>query len=351
MVGKRTRLLVVALAAVPIVIWAVPPLRARAKAAVLIAEVAGLPFTRPFAGGVEIETVEVAPRVVGDLYSGRAQAPVIIFVPGAALEGRQDPRVIQAATALARTDRRVFVPELDLYDRTFREADIERIVSAVVALSSDDERVGVLGFSYGGSLALIAAQGDRVRGRLAYVATFGAYFDLVHVLQGVTTGSTILDGEEVAFSTLPEAREILTNATLRLASEKDAGALKAALTDESDAREPSGTDAILDVLSNRDPRRTTELAARLPPRFRAVLERFSPATAIDQLDAPLFILQSKKDAATPWTEAVLLHRAVDGSRLVLLDHFSHVDPPGLSGLLRDGPKAWSFASWVLSAQE
>jgi dipeptidyl aminopeptidase/acylaminoacyl peptidase len=89
----------------------------------------------------------------------------------------------------------------------------------------------------------------------------------------------------------------------------------------------------------------------LAPSFRDVLERFSPATALDELDAPLFILQSKKDAATPWTEAVLLHRAVDGSRLVLVEHFSHVDPPSLSGLLRDGPKAWWFVSCVLSAQE
>nr|MBA3291813.1 hypothetical protein [Actinomycetota bacterium] len=66
---------------------------------------------------------------------------------------------------------------------------------------------------------------------------------------------------------------------------------------------------------------------------------------------PLFILQSKKDAATPWTEAVLLERSVKDSRLVLLNHFSHVDPPGLGGWLGDGPKTWWWLSWVLAAQE
>lgn len=152
MIDKRARLLIVALA-LPSVVSAVPPLRARAKAALLLVEVADLPFPRPFASDVDIETVELTPGVVGDLYSGRSGAPVILFVPGAALKGREDARVVQAATALARAGRRVFVPELDLYDRTFRQNDIERIVSAIVELSSDDQRVGVLGFSYGGSLA------------------------------------------------------------------------------------------------------------------------------------------------------------------------------------------------------
>jgi pimeloyl-ACP methyl ester carboxylesterase len=347
---RRIRLLIVALA-VPGVVSAVPALRARAKAASLLAEVAELPFPRLFRGNIEIETVELAPGVVGDLYSRRLGAPTILFVPGAALKGREDARVIQTATALARAGRRVFVPELDLYHRTFRQNDIERIVSAVVELSSDHERVGVLGFSYGGSLALIAGKDQRARGRVAYFATFGAYFDLVHVVQGVTTGSTILDGEEVRFPTVPEAREILTTITRRLGSERHAAVLRRALDDEIETETPDDPDAIRDLLSNRDPRRTQDLAARLAPRFRDVLARFSPAAAIDELDAPLFILQSKKDAATPWTEAVLLHRAVDGSRLVLVEHFSHVDPPGLTSMLRDGPKAWWFASCVLSAQE
>lgn len=235
MIDKRARLLIVALA-LPSVVSAVPPLRARAKAALLLAEVADLPFPRPFASDVDIETVELTPGVVGDLYSGRSGAPVILFVPGAALKGTEEARVIQPATALARAGRRVFVPELDLYDRTFRQNDIERIVSAIVELSSDDQRVGVLGFSYGGSLALIAGQDQRARGRVAYVATFGPYFDLVHVLQDVTTGFSILDGEDVRFPTVPEAREILPGITLRLVSEKHAGVLRRALDAEIETK-------------------------------------------------------------------------------------------------------------------
>lgn len=317
----------------------------------MLADASGLPWPRPFAREVRVESAEPAPGVVGDLYSGGRDAPVILFVPGATREGRKDERVIQAATAMARTGRRVFVPELALYDRIFRQVDIDRLVASITSLSSSEEGVGVVGFSYGGSLALIAAQDPRTDGHVSFVATFGAYYDLVNVLQGVTSGSTILDGEEVPFPTVPEARDILTDATVREASNRYADEVARALEDGGSGNLPDGAAAIVELLSNRDPLRTKELAADLPPQFGALLERFSPSSTIYGLDVPLFILQSKKDAATPWSEAVLLHRAVENSRLVLLDHFSHVDPPGVRGWLADGSRAFRWLSWVLTVQE
>ncbi|MGH2751560.1 MAG: alpha/beta hydrolase family protein [Actinomycetota bacterium] len=349
-VTRRKRVLLVLVLALPVMVWVVPGLRARAKAVAVLADASALPFPRPFARDVEVETTEVAPGVVGDLYSGERDAPVMLFVPGATPKGSQDARVIEAATAIARAGRRVFVPELDLYDRTFSTDDIERLVSAMVGLSGDS-RVGVLGFSYGGSLALIAAQDSRTRSRVAYVATFGAYFDLVHVLQGVTTGSTVLDGDEVAFETVPEARDILIDATVELASGRYADEIVRALDGDDPNELPEGPQSLVELLSNRDPQRIDELVAQLPPAFRTLLERFSPSTAIHELEAPVLVLQSKKDVATPWTEAELLHRSAEGSRLMMLDHFSHVDPPGPVGWLNDGPRAWRWLSWVLAEQE
>jgi pimeloyl-ACP methyl ester carboxylesterase len=347
-VTRRTRL-VAAAVAFPIALWVVPSLRARAKAVAVLADATGLPFPRPSAREVVVSIVEYD-GVVGDLYSGGDESPVIVFVPGAAAGGRSDPRVIKTGTALARAGRRVFVPELHLYRRTFNYDDVERLVIAIAELS-DIGQVGVVGFSYGGSFSLIAAQDQRTRDRLAYVATFGAYFDLLHVIQGVTTGSTLLDGREVHFPTVPEAREILTKATEELASGERGAELARALDLEDASNLPTNLEAVHDLLANEDPYRTDELAAELPPLFRTTLDRFSPSTTVERLDTPLFILQSKQDAATPWTEAVLLNRAVERSRLVLLDHFSHVDPPGLPGWLADGGRAWRFLSWLLATQE
>ncbi len=113
--------------------------------------------------------------------------------------------------------------------------------------------------------------------------------------------------------------------------------------------------SVYDLLTNTDPRRTLALTARLPPVFRDALRRYSPLTAISRLRAPLFILQSQHDPATPPTEALRLHAAVPGSHLALLRTFQHVEPGGAGapvwGRVTDGFGAWEFVSWILAAQE
>ncbi|MDQ3915110.1 MAG: alpha/beta hydrolase [Actinomycetota bacterium] len=330
--------------------WAIPWTRSRIKAIGAVAELAGIPFPRPWARTVAVEETQVAASVTGDLYSGGEDAPVILFVPGATRRGRDDARVIDAATALAEAGRRVFVPELSLYERVFRRADVERLVAAIRALARDGP-IGIVGFSYGGSFALIAASDAAVAGEVAYVATFGAYYDLTHVIQGVTTGSTVLDGKLVNFETVPEARRILPEAAADLVGEANADELGRALETSDPSGLSPGATRVYELLTNTDPRRGDELIAGLPESIRETLRAFSPSSHVDGLDVPVFIMQAKKDAATPWTEAVLLDRALPRGRLVMLDHFSHVDPPGIGGWLSDGPQAWRFVSWILDAQE
>ncbi|MDQ3940166.1 MAG: alpha/beta hydrolase [Actinomycetota bacterium] len=351
-VRRARRLLIVAasLVGVSVVVWAVPPLRARAKALGVIAEASGISFPRPWARSVEVHTTELAPGLVGDMYVGSDDAPVILFVPGAALRGREDPRVVSAATALAKGNRRVFVPELELYDRTFRRSDIDRLARAMELLSEDGP-IGIVGFSYGGSFSLIAASQTGNAADISFIATFGAYFDLGNLIQAVTTGSTLLEGEQVAFETIPEARTILTRAAIRLAADRYADDLEAAIESEDPSRLSPDAKTIYDLLVTRDPARTEQLVAALPDDFSATLEDFSPSNFVERLEAPVFIMQSRKDAATPWTEAVLLADALPRSRVVTLEHFSHVDPPGIGGWATDGPKAWWFVSWILEAQE
>lgn len=348
----RRRVVVAALAllAVSGVVWSVPSLRARVKALGVLTGASAIPFPRPWGRSVEVRTVELEPGVEGDMYGGGDDAPVVLFVPGAAPEGREDTRVVRAAEALAAANRRVFVPELLLYRQTFEHEDIDRLTTAI-RLLAHDEPIGVLGFSYGGSLALIAGADARVSGDIAYIAVFGAYYDLKHVIQGITTGSTFLDGEPQPFETVPEARDILTSAAVRLAPDSSTAELRAAIENEDDAGLRGGSKAIFDLLTNHDPARSEDLLAEVPARFRSTLEDFSPARQVEDLEVPVFILQSKKDAATPWTEAVLLDRGIPRTRLALVHHFSHVNPPGLRGWLLDAPAAWLFASWMLEAQE
>ncbi|MDQ3953561.1 MAG: alpha/beta hydrolase [Actinomycetota bacterium] len=330
--------------------WAIPWTRSRIKALGVVSDLAGLPLPRPWTRQVTVEEVRLAADVTGDMYDGGEDAPVILFVPGATRKGRDDARVIEAATALAQAGRRVFVPELRLYERIFHRSDVERLVAAIQALAPE-ERVGIVGFSYGGSFALIAASDAAVTGDVEYIATFGAYYDLTHVIQGVTTGSTTLDGDLVDFDTVEEARGILLQAAARLVGGAHADELDHALEARDASGLPPDAARVYELLENTDPRRSDELVAALPETIRATLGAFSPSNHVEDLDVPVFVMQAKKDAATPWTEAVLLERALPRARLVTLDHFSHVDPPGIGGWLSDGPQAWRFVSWILEAQE
>jgi pimeloyl-ACP methyl ester carboxylesterase len=327
----------------------VPPLYARAKAAAVLADAAGFPFPRPFAPAVEVDRIDVG-GVSGDLYSPDRDAPTLLLIPGAAREGRSDPRVVRVATSLAKANRRVFVPELHLYDRTFRQDDIERIGRASVALAEDGP-IGVVAFSYGASFALIAAQAQEVQASMEFVAVFGAYYDLLHLVQGITTGVTLLDGEERVFDTVPVAREILIDSLVRIAPDTYEERLRSAIAAGDPAGLPPEAMSLFDLISNNDPKRVQALAANLPERYKDFLAKYSPSRVIDRIQVPVYILQARDDEATPWTEAEYLERNLEDSRLLFLEHFSHVDPPGVSGLLLDAPDAWRFVSYILAAQE
>ena len=353
---RRLAWAVTALVVLGVVAWAFPPARARMKAAAVLTRALDFPLPRPFASRVSTRMVEVAPGSPADLYLPSRRARGIVIVPGATPRGRKDPRVIRLARSLAGARRAVLVPELALYRRVFEIADVEAIVRAAEALEGrTGGKVGLLGLSYGGSLALLAAQDARIAARLEFVATFGAYADLLNVVQGVTTGATLLDGRAVPWRTIPEAREILTDAAVGLAAPGDQTPLRRALQRRDPAALSPAARAMYELLTNTDPRRTEGLAAALPEGARATLRGFSPLTGMSRIRAPLFLMQSERDPATPPAEARRLHAAVPAARLIVLREFLHVNPPGerapLQGIIADGWGGWRFTSWVLAAQE
>ena len=358
--GRRRRRIgavaLAVLAALVIVTTAVPPLRARAKAVAVLARAVGVPFPRPFAHRVHVRHLHFAPGVDGDLYSPGRAAPIILS-PGGNPEGKDDPRLVRVARSIAGAGRMVLVPQLELRHQIFEWFDVQRLVASVEEMRrmSGGHPVGLVGFSYGGSFCLLAAEDPRIAPAVDFVAVFGSFDDLLGVVQGITTGASTYGGKLIRWKTVPEARDILIRSALGLVSPQDRLPLSAALA----AHDPSGlsppTHRVFDLLENTDPRRTYRLASSLPEGFRSQVARFSPVTNLARLRAPLFIMQSVNDPATPPTEAYRLHRSVPGSRLVILHQFLHVYPPGkgtpVLGDIADGWGAWKFVSWILAAQE
>jgi pimeloyl-ACP methyl ester carboxylesterase len=173
----------------------------------------------------------------------------------------------------------------------------------------------------------------------------------VHLVQGVTTGGTVLDGKEEPFDTVPEARTILVDAIARVSPAASGEDLRTAIQ-TGDANDlPPEARPLFELITNEDPRRVKALVNDLPARYREFLTRFSPSGGIGGIEIPVFVLQARNDEATPWTEAIYLERHIEGARVLFLEHFSHVDPPSLGGILLDAPDAWRFVSWILAAQE
>lgn len=332
-----------------------PPVQARFKAVAVLADALGASFPRPFAADVTRTEVNLS-GVEGDLYDPGLRAPAVILIPGAAERGRDDPRVVRLARAVARAERVVFVPELVLYERRLEEGDIDAIVAAAQDLGRDYGSISLLGISYGGSLGLIAAAHEGLGGRLEQVATFGAYFDLVGVIQAVTTGVSLVSGDRVPYDAVPRAREILFEIAIELAPERVRPLLRDAVRgDIPPERLPEPARAVYRFLSNEDPERTFQLSDELPERMRDLLERFSPSSVAEDIDAPVVAMHSRDDPAVPYGEALRLERGLQDVRLATVTIFKHVDlnegEIDWRSAIGDMVDAWRFTSWFLSAQE
>lgn len=336
-----------------------PPVQARGKALFVLAEALGLPTPRPFAIPIRRGTVSLD-GVTGHLYVPGRPSPPVLVLPGAAPLGKDDPRAVRLAEALARAGRMVFIPDLDLYQQRFIQEDLDRIARSVVALDAHPATVGsvqILGISYGGSFGLVAAGDPRVRGRLTQISVFGAYWDLVGVVQAATTGVSLVDGRRIPWPADPRAEGILRDVAVRLAPEGSRGELRAALvgrTEPTSLRPPAR--ALHALLTNRDPERTFELASRLGPEPRQAFRRFSPSSVASRIEVPVVAMHSIDDPAVPYGEALRLAAELPEARLVQVRLFRHVDVGASSAgevadVLGDLTEAWTFATWVVSAQE
>ena len=329
-----------------------PAVRNRISAAATLLDALGVSVPRPFAPDVKPETAEVG-GVMGRLYTP-GDYPAVLVVPGAAPDGVTDARVNALARALARAGRTVFIPELDLYREQFTKADLKRIVDAVVGLAEFSGRpVAVLGISYGGSFSLVAAADPRMEGRLSRVATLGAYYDLEGVIQAVTTGGSTVDDRFIPWDGPPIAEVVLATRTAELLPEEEQKSFLASLDGRLDPKHLSpGARALHDLLANDDPWHTSELAERLPPSLRSLIEGFSPSRVADQITVPVLAMHSIDDPVVPYAELIRLEAGMPQAEISTVRLFRHVDfdpasPSGWWTLTPDMWKVWRLTTWIL----
>lgn len=332
-----------------------PDVRAAAKAVFVLDDAFGGPLPRPLALSVE-RSEEESGGVVVDRYASRADAPRILLLPGAAPAGRDDERVVSLASSLAAAGREVVVPELSLFSEELDVDDLDRVVQAAVSICRADEGLVLMGFSYGGALALVAAADERLAGCIDLVATFGAYADLVGVLQAAVTGVSVVDGQMYPWDAADQAvvRTVLRDAAMKLVPAEQREPLRSAL----DRREPAGLPATADLvyrmMTADDPMVVANLARRLPPPGKGLFQTFSPVDVAEQIEADVLAAHALDDPAVPVAELRRLEKALPEAEVMTVRSFDHVNlatDDGLVPLVTDLLTAWSFMQAVLRAQE
>ncbi len=290
-------------------------------------------------------------KLRGDLYvpadSVRAG---IVLVPGLAIAGKNDPRLVALARTLARVNFIVLIPDIPGF-RAYRmgSEDVKVLVVAVQALSVAPEMqphlpIGIGAFSFAVGPALIAALDTRVAGRVDFIVAVGGYQDLRRLITYYTTGAhrddrdtpTPYDKGKWIFAL--GVSEKLPNTADRLAIQAVARRAIYANRGEADVPAPAGLSpagaALLELLTNTTPARVPALLARLPALLRAEITALNPAEQpMNSLHARLLLLHGRSDNIIPYTESIALAESVPAGRadLFIIDGLAHVDLQPTSG--------------------
>ena len=312
-------------------------------------------------------------EVLADLYEPQASqhSPAIVLVNGVVPEGRAYQPLVDFADGLARTGFVVLVPDALDYGnyRVFPE-DIGALVRGFQVLQSrptvNPDRVGFIGFSMGGSLAMVAAADREIADQVALVATIGAYYSLDAMLRAVTTSTVQVDDGFQPYQPDTYVWLVTRNTLLSAIPEADDQErlfrLFTLLTPDPDPEMLPNYDlaqlgapalGVYDLFTNRDPAAVTGLMDRVRGAVPGSLESISPDAHIERLRAPVVLLHDRGDLYVPAQESQRIYDRLGGeprAQLAVLDVIQHaqlsapdLSPPVLLGSFIPGMwTLWQF---------
>lgn len=288
-----------------------------------------------------------------DLYvPARTPAPGIVLVLGALREGRRYPILESTAHAIAARGFAVMVPELGRLRQMILGLDaLDDLVIAAQSLPRIDgvieSRVGLIGFSLGGSLALLAAADDRLRDRVATVAAMGSYFRLTEMLDCAVSGfggpgdvpMTIAapSAYAVAASLIARLQDPDRTILLRIIEQAPDAPLAALSRVELSSVGDDGR-TVLKLLRDGAAGATASLILNLNG-LGEMMAALSPESAIGRIEAPVWILHDERDRYVPFDQFRAMREAARGYRnftflgIRLLEHTEPVSPALNPGVL------------------
>lgn len=332
-----------------------PASRVRLDAAALTFDVLDLGLPTASRTAVDRRTTSIGNTTV-DMYGRHHIGRVIVLVPGAAPQGRDDERVVALAEAAARQGRMVVVPELDVYGERLTTADIERIRAVAGDLAVEHGPVVLAGISFGGSLSLLAAADSRAAEDVALVATLGAYGDLLAVAESALVGHVTYRGDTYLWDADPRAPQVVADELVRMLDDAEADAVRRVL----DGEEPADTlteelAAVVGLIGADDQEAFHAAARHMPDALHEVIATFSPIRHAESIAVPVVAMHARDDPVIPYVELIRLESALDEIEALHLDGFGHVgielaSPRELADALGDLRGVWRFATRLLAAE-
>lgn len=285
--------------------------------------------------------------------SADRRAGAMLLVLGVNNVGRNHPVVARVADGLARTGVAVLVPDSAvLLEGRLELGEVDGVVRAYQTLAGrpevDPERVGIVGFSVGGSLSLLAAADDRIAEEVRWVNAFGAFADAESYLASVSAHAHRgLAGEPVPWLPTPLAREVYLEFVLEQVRDgTDRRALRTAFartildgerpTPDVRLRDDLATStarAAHDLLTAEDLEEAEAVAASLPRRMAGFVRAVSPVHAASDVRADVHLMHEVEDHHVPYVQSRRL-ADVFTSTGTLRAHtefrlFDHVQPDDL----------------------
>ena len=288
--------------------------------------------------------------------------------------GRNHPAIERVADALARSGIAVMVPDSrTLLEGRLEVGEIGGVVDAFRLLASrpevDRARLGIVGFSVGGSLALLAAGDPAIADQVRWVNAFGAFADASSYLAAVSSHAYRgPDGDPVPWEPTPLAREVYLAFMLDQVDDADdrallESALGRAVLDgarpapDSSLRAEVRTEAartVHDLLTAASLDAAEASIDQLPPESLAFVDAISPVRHLAGLRADVHLMHEVEDHHVPFVESRALAERL-GATGLLEAHtefrlFDHVQPDDLD-LLAAAPELWKLLLHVRTLME
>jgi pimeloyl-ACP methyl ester carboxylesterase len=262
--------------------------------------------------------------------AGKENAPALVLLHGLHRLGVDEPRLQGFARTLASSGVLVHTPEVaELTDYRIEPSAVETIGRAAIQAGeiAGRSQVGVMGFSFAGGLALLAAADPRYRDCIAFVVSVGGHHDLERIARFfIDNRIPTAEGGELAMKAHDYGLLVLLyGATGDFFAKGDAEAAHEALrlwlaNDRDGARKaaeelsPPGKEQMERIFAERGAELAGEVKATLD-RQKAGMAAVSPAGMLGGVSGGVYLLHGSQDRVIPPSEALWLAREVPPSRL------------------------------------